>query len=397
MDGKVPNDTSPGHLSYNEMDTHADTCCAGANWALLEYTGQVCEVSPFLSSYAPVSEIPVARCCTVWTDDRDGREYLLIGNKMLWFGTTLPHSLINPNQLRAHGLRVGDNPYVDEADFGISCDESFIPFDTTGMIVWFGPTQVPTDWEKRHLPVIVLTSDEWDPMQVEMGSPWRSREQNEMRTVRSLTSGMTTRQVSAARTLEVQIELNGEVEHELGKISDVFDSRTFCNRLVSQVNIATAYRDDVDERNASLLSAKRHSDITPEELSRKWGVGLQTAKDTLEVTTQRGVRTAVHPITRQVRVDHLNLHRPRLRGTWFVDTLKSKVKSILGNVCANVFTQGKFVKVCPMSGRAESGKSLIDFTDDVGIPEELVSDGAGEFTGKNTEFVKHQRWMQIKS
>jgi hypothetical protein len=28
----VPNDTVTGTFSRNEMDTHADTCCAGANW-----------------------------------------------------------------------------------------------------------------------------------------------------------------------------------------------------------------------------------------------------------------------------------------------------------------------------------------------------------------------------
>jgi hypothetical protein len=45
--------TQPGHVSKNEMDTHADTCCAGANWALMDLTGNICEVTPFLESYEP--------------------------------------------------------------------------------------------------------------------------------------------------------------------------------------------------------------------------------------------------------------------------------------------------------------------------------------------------------
>ena len=36
-DSDIPNDTEVGHMARNELDTHADTCCAGANWALLEY------------------------------------------------------------------------------------------------------------------------------------------------------------------------------------------------------------------------------------------------------------------------------------------------------------------------------------------------------------------------
>ena len=54
------NPTTEGHIAQNEMDTHADTCCAGANWSLLELTGEVCDVNPFLNSYQPMNEIPVA-------------------------------------------------------------------------------------------------------------------------------------------------------------------------------------------------------------------------------------------------------------------------------------------------------------------------------------------------
>jgi hypothetical protein len=43
-----------------------------------------------------------------------------------------------------------------------------------------------------------------------------------------------------------------------------------------------------------------------------------------------------------------------------------------------------------------SSKSLIDFTDDVSIPETLVMDGATEFTGKHTDFIKQARRMRIK-
>ena len=70
------------------MDTHADTCCAGSNWNPMHYTGDICEVSPFLNNYAPVQEIPVARCCTVYTDYKR-KEYPLVGDKMLRFGTAL--------------------------------------------------------------------------------------------------------------------------------------------------------------------------------------------------------------------------------------------------------------------------------------------------------------------
>jgi hypothetical protein len=71
-----------------------------------------------------------------------------------------------------------------------------------------------------------------------------------------------------------------------------------------------------------------------------------------------------------------------------MDTLLSKVKSKLGNTCVNVYTQGKFTRVVPMTSRKDAGKSLTEFTDDVGIPEHLITDGATEFTQRHMEFVK---------
>ena len=48
-----------------------------------------------------------------------------------------------------------------------------------------------------------------------------------------------------------------------------------------------------------------------------------------------------------------------------------------------------------MTASSESGQLLDDFTDDVGIPKHLVTDGAGEFTGRATEFVKEAHRKRI--
>ena len=198
-----------------------------------------------------------------------------------------------------------------------------------------------------------------------------------------------------------------EQQHDL--MLCTFNPKDFTERLIAAVNIATTYRDDIDLLNderrrvrddiklraSSVITNDRHSIATPEDLARLWNIGIQTAKDTVRVTTQKGIRTAIHPMTRRVRVDHLHLHRQRLRGTWYADTLLSKVKSKLGNTCANVYTQGKFTRVVPMVSRKDAGKSLLEFTDDVGIPDRLVTDGATEFTGRHTEFVKEARRMRI--
>ena len=307
--------------------------------------------------------------------------------------------------MRSYGIRVFDNPFTDGDEFGIETESVFIPFTTIGTNITF-ESRVPTAWEKKHLPVIILTDREWDPHRADSFRRAPTREIAELRTIHSLTSGLTRMEISAIRSKQMnsQAVRHGEVESTLGEISNTFHPQSFCDRLIGAVNIATTYRSDMDQqletekeqRRIGLISNERHSKVTPEELARKWNIGIQTAKDTLRVTTQRGVRTAVHPMTRRLRVDHLHLHRKRLAGTWYCDTLFSKTKSKLGNTCANVFTQGKFTSVFPMTARKESGQSLIDFTDDIGIPENLVTDQAGEFTGKNTLFVREARKMRIR-
>jgi hypothetical protein len=58
----------------------------------------------------------------------------------------------------------------------------------------------------------------------------------------------------------------------------------------SAVNIATAYRDDIDHlseqrRPSSVIMNSHHSSVTLEELLWKWNIGLETPKDTVRVTT----------------------------------------------------------------------------------------------------------------
>ena len=105
--------------------------------------------------------------------------------------------LINTNQLREYGLLVRDESF-NANEFGIEADEDFIHFDRKGTIVYFN-SRVPTDWETKHLPVILLTSDTWDPKTVNLSSGRSSHEEAKIRIVRSFTYGMNRRTISVVR------------------------------------------------------------------------------------------------------------------------------------------------------------------------------------------------------
>ena len=156
-----------------------------------------------------------------------------------------------------------------------------------------------------QLPVILLTADTWDSKIVNLSSGRSSHKEAEIRIFCSLTSGMNRRMISAVRQERIvsrQVRF-GHVEQQLMKISSTFDERTFCKRLIGKVNIASTHREDVDgwtenRRISSINSNDRHSQIGPEELARKWNVGIHTAKDTLNVKMEHGVCTAVQPMMR---------------------------------------------------------------------------------------------------
>jgi hypothetical protein len=97
-----------------------------------------------------------------------GHEYLLVGDQMLWFGSQMDHSLINQNQIHEYGIPVCNNPF-SQSQFGIDCNDDFIPFNTSGIIMYF-ETHVLTDWETSNLPIIMLTGEDWDLGNVGLGN-----------------------------------------------------------------------------------------------------------------------------------------------------------------------------------------------------------------------------------
>jgi hypothetical protein len=103
----IVNSTVPGTEGRAKLDTRADTSCCGKNFWLDELTGQTCNVSPFSSSYDPMLDVQVATCLTAYTDEF-ARTWILVFNEVLWFGTSMDHSLINPNQIRMTGISVSD-------------------------------------------------------------------------------------------------------------------------------------------------------------------------------------------------------------------------------------------------------------------------------------------------
>ncbi len=80
--------------------------------------------------------------------------------------------------------------------------------------------------------------------------------------------------------------------------------------------------------------------ITPTKLAQFWGIGMQLAEQTLKVTTQTFIHSAINPLERRYRTAQQLLRYKQLggdHGRFNSDTMFSKLKSINHNTCGQIF------------------------------------------------------------
>ena len=368
-----------GIESRCELDTRADTCCAGINCRPIFYTGQKCEVQGFHDDFVPVPDVPIAIVATTWSDPLTGRGYILIIHEALYFGSSMNHSLINPNQLRHYGVIMHDNPYERDPSrvMGIEIDDNDrLPFYSQGSTVFFN-TKYPDDDEMDLYPHVVLTSNiPWDPQGLIMP--------NGLDDSGLPTSDQAILQVNSDAILGINRHHN---MYETDRVSITIDGNTeqlLMEQMINSVHISSTRHMD------KLQSKTQHSKFEPEHVASIFNVCLGTAKDILAVTTQEGVRHAVTPLTRRYRVDHIHLNHNYLSGNWTIDHIKSKYKSIRGHTGSIVISNGNLAAVYPTPTKSDrdSTESLRQFTEEIGIPANLKCDMVAAFVGRHTDFQR---------
>ncbi|MGH3053527.1 MAG: hypothetical protein ACRDL7_00940, partial [Gaiellaceae bacterium] len=347
-----------------DLDSHADTSCAGAGTVVIEYTNKTCDVSPFATEYEPLVQIPVIKAGTAYNDPITGVTYILILSQALYFGDRMSNTLICPNQLRANGLIVDDVPrHLSEGNKSTHSvyfpDERLrINLQLHGCISYI-PIRTPTKDELEECHWIHLTSEaEWDPYSLDFAR----QEKNIMERDGGL---------NECDSNDVAFDSN-IVATVLSTVSSALIDDNVISTLESRVMV----------RNIEAAqSVNRRYAIKHEELSRRWGIGLETATRTLKVTTQKCIRNAVHPLHRRYRTRQQQLRYNQLSSRFYSDTMFSSHKSIGSNMCGQVFVNDlEFVRFIPMQSKSDAGNALSEFIQDVGIPQSLHTDNAKEET-----------------
>ena len=137
----------------------------------------------------------------------------------------------------------------------------------------------------------------------------------------------------------------------------------------------------ISPENSAIISGVttelRSEGIDAETLARNWGIGLGTAKKTLRVTTQRGIRTLVHPtLSRRFRTNDRQLRYRRMPIDLYTDTMMATVKSQQGNKVAQVFcSRNGWTRAYPLEKEAHAHEALSLLFQREGAPNTMTSYG----------------------
>ena len=352
---------TPGSIFNCELDSHADTCCAGPNFLRIDSPDdEVINVYGFNGNQT--SNVPITTVATLYQDPDSGAQYILVFHQTLYFGMRIKTTLLNPNQLRFGGVVVNEVPRQFEAtsthDLVVKHDANDpslrIPLQLRGVMSGF-QSRKPTmaEYDDPTIPQYTLTVDEWDPN----SALFAEKEELATTTVAAV--------IQQSRGLEECKDMDFEQARVIASFNTFQQGRTdsapldddcLYSRMISSVNVASddfvgegldghvcqeVYPMDEESRNVmAITTAEKTSILTPEKLSQRWGIGLEAAKRTMKVTTQKGIRNVLLSPERRSRQHTSYLRFPNLKGNTYSDTMFSQVQSTRMNNAAQVFTNG---------------------------------------------------------
>ena len=114
------------------------------------------------------------------------------------------------------------------------------------------------------------------------------------------------------------------------------------DRLIGNIRVS------MTKKGYATITNERHHSVKPELLAKKWGIGLEKAKETLKATTKDCNISYILTLTRIYSIDLISQLLRSISCTFYTYTLFSKQKYIIGNTCAQILTDREgFVYVHP--------------------------------------------------
>ena len=320
-----------------ESDTHADTFVLGGG--TLELADYMSPVN--VQGYDPtlgVKQYRIISGAIAYTHPYSGQRYHLVVHQAVHI-PDLPHHLLYPMQCRAHGVTVNDCPriYVDAPDelshSIVARDENsqevILPFTLRGVTSLLNVEPLTRDeWELNEYPRITLTDEDltWDPH-----TNIYADQENDMVD----RHGVPIQREPPARGLLMVTNSVCATTTQCGA-ADITSHSNFGNVLRSNVQYTNISYNISRVSNAPAEPAAALGDlysihkkqVDAPALAKPWNIDLVKAKKTVRMTTQRGVRTTLHPSLSKRYPTNDRMKRCRhMPHPVFSDTLNAGVKS----------------------------------------------------------------------
>ncbi len=189
--------------------------------------------------------------------------------------------------------------------------------------------------------------------------------------------------------------------------TDMVDMKHDCN--FHQVLISCIIVSSVDASLSGHVQLRKAAPIDFMTLVARWMITPESAKKTVQSTTQQGVHTCLNPtLAPQFPTNDRMLRYKRLPHMTFTDTLFADTPSHSGNKCAQAFSPSfGWARAHPMTRKGDAHKTLsLSFHCD-GVPPAMVFDGSkeqcqGDFKRKLCKADCHARqtepyspWQQV--
>ena len=428
-------------------------CVVGKYALIINTSGRHAEVNAFSPDIESLHKVPIVDAAIAYDCPYSMQTSIFIIRNALHV-PSMDHNLIPPFVMREAGIDVNDMPkiHVKEAttehhSIYFSEHDLRVPLALWGIFSYF-PSRKPSNNDLRDCEFILLTPDgpDWNPhsdayaRNEESFLDWRGdliepKDQTrvlvdysdgnafvssldttactqsnlspaENKHIDNICSNAVTMSTEATESVWVNnSEHLDEVNLNLGQISSTLDPGSFASELeeraalshfgmsVGSLHGVVDDKDDLFIPEVSAAHAEPPKGVSAKYLSKVWKIDLDTAKRTLDVTSQRCKHDTGNPLTRNYSSNDRMLRYRRINTHFFTDTffVTKKAKSSRGNTCMQLFVSDKgFVFVVPMKSKSEFVSALKLFAKEIGAPEALVCDPSGEQTSKKSKQFCHQ-------
>ena len=405
-----------------ELDSHAEACVVGKHALIFHDFDRPVNVTTYDPKGPTAKSMRTVSAALAYDDPETGETLILIVHQAISI-PHMEHNLMSTFQLRLNDVIVNDVPKIltDTPKVDDHClivpppsDEDYDPHliplglhRVNSMFLSRKPSQAEFDSCRKF--ELTYESPDYDPsdpsfaqQEEEFCNNFRGEYQEPVAGVASLSVDPQVDQVAqvssracAQETYELQMNV---AQVTLYDVSNTLDDKSFLEDMVSQVKVPHPRKIGVSGLGADV---KKQGTVDAEKLSKNWSIGLDTAHRTLKVTTQRGVRTVLHPtLSRRFRTNDRQLRYRRLPVTLFTDTMYASVKSRRQNKCAQVFgSQEGWCRAYPMQKESEAHEALTLLHQREGVPNVMIMDNAqaqikGKFRQKCRQVQTHCKQIE---